>query len=61
MTVVQQMLMGEGASSKELLIAKRPPHPFFFVRALCMPSPARGEGKISTKAIVRIMAIAGGA
>src|SRR5262249_30657369 len=38
---------GVRGSLRHKFLAKRTPHPFLVVAALFMPSPARGEGKIS--------------
>jgi len=47
MLVVGQRGTGEGALRDKPVFAKRPLTPSCLFERLCMPSPARGEGKIS--------------
>jgi hypothetical protein len=47
--LLHNTLMGEGLSSSEGVLAKKPPHPTFPVKTSKLPSPAGGEGT-TTKA-----------
>src|SRR5205814_410515 len=54
-SVVQQCMKGEGDSSQEARVAKRPPHPFFGVAAPTSPLP-QGE-RAKTAATFSIVSV----